>query len=161
MIELKGYDIFFKAFDQLSVDDKNACELHYAGDLVVSDYAGRMKQFARQYDNIIDHGTITEREELWDLYEMCDVVVVPSRDESCSLVTLEATMMSKPVIVTENVGAKYIVSSDNGWIIPVNNTEKLKKIFHDVINNQYDLQKMGRCSREKIFDDGNGKAIQK
>ena len=82
-----------------------------------------------------------------DTLSKMDVVVVASRDESCSLVALEGAMLSKPLIVTENVGAKYIVSEDNGFIVDTDNVEALKSAMIAMIDNKKYLGAMGRASR--------------
>jgi len=78
-----------------------------------------------------------------------DVIVTVSRDESCSLVTLEGAMLSKPLIVSENVGAKYIVSRDNGWIVKTGDVANLSKTFMEIIDNPQKLVKMGEISRKQ------------
>ena len=76
-----------------------------------------------------------------------DVVVVASRDESCSLVVLEAAMLSKPIIVTENVGAKYMVMPDNGMIVKTGDVGSLREAIVKMINNKGRLAEMGKRSR--------------
>jgi glycosyltransferase involved in cell wall biosynthesis len=76
-----------------------------------------------------------------------DVVVVPSRDESCSLVALEGAMMGKPLIVTENVGAKYLVNDLNGWVVRTEDEVSLRKAFIEAIDKPELLKAMGKASR--------------
>ena len=78
-----------------------------------------------------------------------DVVVVASRDESCSLVALEGAMLSRPLIVTENVGAKYMVTPQNGLIVPSNDVDAMKDALMTMIDNRASLYEMGRESRKR------------
>ena len=77
-----------------------------------------------------------------------DVVIVASRDESCSLVALEGAMLSKPLIVTENVGAKYIVENgSNGIIVKSDDVYSLKNAMMSMIDSRKSLASMGEKSR--------------
>lgn len=142
MIERKAFDVVFDAFLELEEEKRQMCELHYAGEIPDSDYAKAQLAKVANCNNVIYHGVILD-ESIYDLYRDCDVVVVPSRDESCSLVTLEAAMMHKPVIVSENVGAKYMISEENGWIVKTGSVEELTELFADIIKDKYDLEAMG------------------
>lgn len=152
MIERKAFDVYFDAFLGLEEDKKEACEFHYAGEQNDdSNYVIKNKSKIKEYNNVINHGVVTDRDEMIALYNMCDVVVVPSRDESCSLVTLEAAMMGKPVIVTENVGAKYLVTEECGWIIKTGDSHILAALCTDIINGKYNLDLMGKKAREQYL----------
>lgn len=152
MIEIKAFDVYFDAFLELEEDEKEACEFHYAGEQNdASSYVIENKNKIKRYNNVINHGVVTDREEMIALYNMCDVVVVPSRDESCSLVALEAAMMGKPIIVTENVGAKYLVTEECGWIIKTGDSHILAALCTDIINGKYNLDLMGKKAREQYL----------
>lgn len=149
--ERKGYDIYIDAYLSMNEKLKTKCEVHYAGRLL--DWA---KWFyeplmikTKNEDGVIYHGTVNEREKLMQLMYECDCVVVPSRDESCSLVVLEAAMMGKPIIVTENIGAKYLITPECGWIVKTGDKEALKTVFEDIVNNPTQLKNMGIVSRRR------------
>lgn len=160
MIERKAFDVFFDAFLLLNEVDKQKCELHYAGDIPDTAYTHDLIKKIEQYDNVIYHGTLLGG-ELYNLYHDCDVVVIPSRDESCSLVALEAAMMAMPCIISENVGAQYMIDSESGWIVRTGDPKALSRVFHDILSNKYDLTSMGNHARtkylnyatEKIYED--------
>ena len=79
--------------------------------------------------------------------------MIPSLDESCSLVVLEGAMMGKPLVVSENVGAKYLVDESNGWIVKTGDIESLIEAFTSIIKNPSQLSSMGKASRKKYFGD--------
>jgi glycosyltransferase involved in cell wall biosynthesis len=54
--------------------------------------------------------------EIATLYQICDVVCVPSRNEPFGIVILEAWSAGKPVIVTEHGGATEIVRHEHGGL---------------------------------------------
>ncbi|HEX6792122.1 MAG TPA: glycosyltransferase family 4 protein [Candidatus Krumholzibacteria bacterium] len=54
--------------------------------------------------------------EIATIYQMCDTVCVPSRNEPFGIVILEAWCAGKPVIVTEHGGATEIVRHEQGGL---------------------------------------------
>lgn len=162
MIERKGYDIMFDAYFLLPNYVRNKCEIYFCGEQCKSDaYVKNILSKINNESCIHNFNILTEDDGLYDLYKRCDVVIVPSRDESCSLVTLEAAMMGKPIVVSQNVGAKYIVSDQNGWVLKENVPFELAFLLEQIINNKYDLVKMGAYSREKYLQMATSEEYEK
>ena len=149
LAERKAFDILIYAYMRLSNDEKGKCEIHFAGRIMDSEkcYCSSLLELAEK-ENAIYHGEIQDRGELLQLMADSDIVVIPSRDESCSLVALEAAMMSKPLIISENVGAKYLVKPDNGWIFRTDDIEALRDVFRKVLTRKDSLKEMGKYSRK-------------
>lgn len=145
----KAFEIFLKAYIGLTAEEKAQCEVHFAGGLLENfkDYYIPLLDLADREEGIFYHGEIQERNRLLQLMADSDVIVVPSKDESCSLVALEAAMMSKPLIISENIGARYVVTAKNGWIFETGNTERLREIYREVLMKRNCLRDMGTCSR--------------
>lgn len=145
----KGYDVLIDAYTMLPDEYKNKVEIVFAGGL-----RSGFKYFwepvlkrTEEYGGIVYMGEISDIKEKVNLYAWSDVVVVASRDESCSLVALEGAMMSKALIVTENVGAKYMVSEDNGLIVKTGNAESMAKAIMKMVDNKEILPEFGKASR--------------
>lgn len=68
-------------------------------------------------------------EHKWELFSGVDFFIVPSMDESSSLVTIEASMLGKPVILTTNVGARYLAENNAGLIFEPGNTAELRDLI--------------------------------
>ncbi|EOI0504327.1 HAD-IA family hydrolase [Campylobacter coli] len=149
----KGYDVLLQAFIDLPVDIRDRCELHFAGRLWegAKDFSPKILSLAKKFPNIFYHGELRDRKKIHSLIFQCNVVVVPSRDESCSLVALEGAMMSKPLILTENIGAKYILDEKNGWLVKTGNVESLKNAFIQAYKNKDKLDMMGANSRNNYL----------
>lgn len=99
-------------------------------------------------DDIIYTGFIDEQEKLWYLKNSLGLVI-PSKFESLSMVTLEAMIMGKPVIATRycEVLKKHIESSQAGFL------------YDDKENFSKQINKLTRLSEEeKIVISENGKA---
>lgn len=106
----KAQDIAIAAFLELPDELKGRAKLHIAG---------RQPKWAESYwknlipdhPGIIYHGEICDERAKIELYQKMNVFVIPSLDESCSLVALEGAMLGRAVIMSENVGAKYMMQS--------------------------------------------------
>lgn len=149
----KGYDVLLDAFIALPKEIREKCELHFAGrfwDGGKEIYHKVINQ-ARKYPNIFYHKELRDRQKIHTLIANCDVVVVPSRDESCSLVALEGAMMAKPLILTQNIGAKYILNENNGYLIKTGDVIALKEAFIQAFNEKDSLYEKGKKARESYL----------
>ena len=147
--ERKGQDIARKAFFHLPKKLQEKAKLHIVG---------AMPSWAEEYhkqlrlgieEQIVYHGEIKDREKLYELYKQMDVFLVPSTDEACSLVALEAAMLGKPLVVTENTGAKYIVTSE--CIVPTKDVKTLCNVIQDCIEHIEQWKEKGKENRERYM----------
>jgi len=138
----KGVDILVEAIKQISSD----CILNICGDYE-NKYGRMLVENTKHYPNIHWHGIVFGKKKQ-DIMNKTDVFVVPSLDESSSRIVLESLMLYKPVIVTENVGAKYMVTNQTGWIVKTGDIVTLKECIKNIINNPDNLTKMGFYARE-------------
>lgn len=145
----KGYDVLLKAYKLLPQNIKSQAELYFAGGFVNSGtpFCSYLFTEMKDEENVHYLGLIQGEKDKIKILSQMDVIVVASRDESCSLVALEGSMLSKPLIVTENVGAKYIVENGNGVIVKTGDVESLKDAMEYMINNRSNFQAMGKQSR--------------
>ena len=150
----KGYDVLLDAFSALPEKLKSQAELFFAGQITPNnkEYGESIVSKSLKMENVHYLGKINNDAEIANLENESDVIVVASLDESCSLVALEATMMSKALIITENVGAKYIVNQENGIIVKTGSVESLREAMESMIENKDHLAEMGIASR-KMYED--------
>lgn len=137
--ERKGHDIAIKAFDILPTNISNKVVLHVVGRIPEwsHEYYESLKLDAK--DNVVYHGEIKNTSKMFQLYESVNVVLIPSLDESCSLVALEGAMHGKFLLLSENVGAKYLVT-ENGLVIPANSVKELSDAIIYIVNNSRILE---------------------
>ncbi len=149
----KGYDILVDAFLDLPRAVKEKCELHFAGRLWdgARDFYPELLSKIKTEKNIFYHGEIRERKEIHALINACHVLVVPSRDESCSLSALEGAMMARPLILTQNIGAKYILDETCGWLIQTADISTMRQAYIHAFESAGRLSEMGRCARENYL----------
>ena len=147
----KGYDVLISAYQSMPPEYREKSELYFAGRFINHEkpYCSYIFSKINADPNIHYLGVVRGKENKIRTLSGMDVVVVASRDESCSLVALEGAMLSKPLIVTENVGAKYIVNEDSGYIVNTADAESLKQAMMKMIDQKEHLAAMGDASREQ------------
>jgi glycosyltransferase involved in cell wall biosynthesis/tetratricopeptide (TPR) repeat protein len=151
----KGYDVLVAAFKAMPEAYRDLAELHFAGGFINSatSFASYVLGQMHKEPSIHFHGLISDERRKIELLSQMDVVVVASRDESCSLVALEGAMLSKPLIVTDHVGGKYMVGTDNGAVVSSGDVSALRDAFMRMIDESAaELRAMGDASRRKYDD---------
>lgn len=153
----KAFRDVVEAYNQLSDEEKSIIKITFAGQIVKGNiqYAEKLIEQVDKNPNIEYLGELNEKEEIMEQYREADVVAIPSTDESCSLVVLEGAMMAKALIVSENVGAKYMVTEDNGWIFGTSNISQLVSVLKDVCKKKEYLKVMGEASRDRYLQLAN------
>lgn len=90
-----------------------------------------------------------------DVYPQCSVCVMASIEDGFSHVVPEAMACARPVIVTENVGAKDLVRDGvDGFIVPVRNVEALKEKILFFYEHPQAAEEMGRNAYERVREFG-------
>lgn len=148
----KGQKIAVEAFELLPEAERRRARLHLVG--AMPEWAsGYQKSLCIGADaGIIYHGEIRERKKLMKLYDSMDVILVPSLDESCSLVALEAAMLGKAILLTENVGAKYLV--DKACIVKTNDSKALSERMLACIRKPDLTGELGSGNRKRYLEWG-------
>lgn len=95
-----------------------------------------------------------DKNELADYYKAADVFVLPTREDIWGLVIQEAMAYGLPVISTENCAAalELIQTRKNGFIIPVEDKEKLLIAIMDILNDRSKQVKFSENSLKIIKD---------
>ena len=77
---------------------------------------------------------------------------MPTREDIWGLVINEAMAYGLPIITTDNclAGLELIKNEENGYIIPVNNTELLAQYANLLIDNKSLRDKIAANNRKKI-----------
>lgn len=146
--ERKGIEVALDAVKILSRTVRRKMVLHIAG---------RKPEWAKEYWKKLDfnaesvkyHGEIADKSEMDKLYASVNAIVVSSFDEACSLTALEGAKHGKALIVTENVGAKYIVDG-NGLVVKTGSAKALAEAFEYIIECGR-LEEMGKISFENFL----------
>ena len=149
----KGQDIFIKAIIKLPDNYRKKAIFNIIGnDSFYNDYVNNLKKETINYPEIKWLGLISDQNKKNEIFENTSVFVIPSRDEPTSLIAIEASMFSKPSIITKNVGAKYLVNENNGFILDTGDSEQLKNLMMKIIDNPEILIPIGKEARKKYLE---------
>jgi len=148
----KGQDTALEAFRNLPPELRERAELHLAGQMPVWAASYQESLGLDAGGRIYYHGEISGRDKLLRFYQEMDVVLVTSRDEACSLVALEAAMLGKALVVTENTGAKYLVSPS--CILPAGDAAALRGKMAEYIERPSEIPEEGKENRARYLVHG-------
>ena len=83
------------------------------------------------------------------LYNKCDIFVLPTLEDEMPLVVLEAMACGKPVITTPNAGCEEIIQDGKqGFIVPIRDEKALKEKMRYCFDNPKEIKRMGKNARK-------------
>lgn len=130
----KAQDVFIEAVKLMNRKMKEKCEFHILGYSYDKKFYFNLVEKARGEARIKFIEPISDFDSMMRYYENISCVVVPSREEPTSRVTLEAMMMGRPAIVSDHVGAKYVLKEgENGYTFPSEDAQKLASCIEDMV----------------------------
>ena len=91
------------------------------------------------------------QEELSDYYHASDIYISSSCSESLGKVLIEAMAAGLPVVATETTGSKEIVKDgENGFLVPIGDSESLAKKILFLLNNPEKAEQMGKKGQQMV-----------
>lgn len=82
-----------------------------------------------------------------------DLFVLPTLEDACALVVLEAMASGLPVITTMNNGSGELIDTGHdGLIVPAGNKEALAGAIRALVGSSSRRRKMGSAARQKVQD---------
>lgn len=146
----KGQDILVDALDEISPEILKRTEFIFIGQ-DNSTFADDLKRRVQGRDYIRIMGKV-DRKEIDSQMNHADALIVPSREEPMSMVSVEAMMHEVPCIVSDVSGiSEFIQSGEDGIIVKALDIEILKEKIEWAINHREELRDMGKKSR-KIYE---------
>lgn len=121
-IRRKGFDLLLAAFDRVAAEEPEA-RLRIVGSR--GDLGHLLDGRAGDRISFLDS---RPQAELAAELRRADALVLPSRNDSYGMVVAEALASGTPVLVSEMVGAKDLVTEGKtGWIVPVEDVDALQQ----------------------------------
>lgn len=144
-IHIKGFDILLKAMKELD----SSVGVYIIGGTPTEEYLKIIK--GNQFNNI-HFIEFKEMNELEEYYKIANVFVLPTRGDVWGLVINEAMAKGLPIVTTNKcvAGLELIENGKNGFIVPVDNKEELKKAIEKIINNKKLQETMSKNNTKKI-----------
>lgn len=136
--ESKGFFEFIELSKKIS-DDKL---------IVLVGVNTKQLRILKKYKNILGIKKTNSKEELVKLYSMADVFINPSKEETFSLVTIEALACRTPIIVAKNTPMEEFVNDNNGCLFE----EKIGLEHIDKVLNlkKYDFSNVEKYNEENM-----------
>lgn len=102
--------------------------------------------------NLEDYVVFTgPQDEVVNLYNLCDVVVLPSAHEGVPNVVLEAQSCGVPCIVSDVSDNRHIVEhGKTGYVFPPNDLNRLVEYLSILATNEKNRRLMGHAARERM-----------
>ena len=150
----KGQDLFLEAIKNISENYRKKADFYVVG----RDYDKNLYKNLKESNLIKIIDEITDLDRMMKFYEEISCLVVPSRLEPTSRVAIEAMMMGRPVIMSNKVGAQYLINKNNGFIFDINNVDELSNIITYIIDNPSILYDMENAAR-KAYNDNNAISV--
>lgn len=142
--ERKGIDVLIKAIEMLPSDINRRCEFVLMGQPMYEDVFKMAEDFARQKANVVVSHSVTHEKAI-EVYRDSYAIIVPSRDEPTSAVAVEAMMLGRPVICSDNTGISYFITQyENGLVFPSENSERLSELICWAVENEDNMNNIGR-----------------
>lgn len=144
----KGQDIFLSALDKFPESVLSRSFFFMIGKKIADEAGREIGRHAFSINNCILLGNRTYS-EMKEMYQILDVLVVASKEETVSMVAVEAMMMGKVCIVSNHTGvAEYIEQGENGFVFQSGNVDELKKYMLWCYMNKKQLRRIGKNARE-------------
>lgn len=155
MDEVKGVNFLIRAFHQVLENYPN-CRLLIAGN---GDYNRYLQDAKTIYTKITFTGFL-EKAELYELYKIADMGVVPSLFEPFGYVPVEMMMHELPIVATATSGLNEVVDESCGLKIPLiispDNVEidtslLAQKIVY-LLQNPAEAKQLGKNGRKRYLE---------
>lgn len=144
----KGVQYLLEAFRSLAL---KKAELLFIGHI-----HSNFRKVLEKYSGWFRHVDFLPNYELYREYSQGSVFVFPSLEDSFGKVTVEAMACGLPAIVTENSGSKDVVRDGvDGFIVPVRDTESLKKKLLFLYEDKRSRREMGENAMRRARQEFN------
>jgi len=148
----KGVDTVLEALPRVLDMSRQRVEYWIVGD---GDDLPRQRQLARDQgvsEQVHFIGQVAT-EELVRCYAVCDVFVMPSKNEGFGIVFLEAMYFGKPVIAsTEGASPEVVRHGETGLLVPYGDVNSLAGAMLALVENVPLRQQMGQAGRQRLLD---------
>ena len=147
-ISIKGVDVLIEALPFISKEAENQCKFLFVGKSYDDEYGKYIMKQIEKNANCEYIGELS-RKKLLEVYSEIDIVIIPSRRDSMSLVATEAMMMKRPCIVSDTIGmAGFIKHKYNGLIFENENGEELAERICWCLENKDALKVIAENARK-------------
>jgi glycosyltransferase involved in cell wall biosynthesis len=149
---IKGVDILVKAIALVKNDLPKIC-LHIVGE---GSKRGEIEALISDFEikeNVVLHGFVTGKEKN-SYYLACDMVIVPSRNETFGITVLESMLAGKPLIVSDRGALPELVKHNYNGLVVTPTPEAFANAILDLAKDKNLMASMSEANRKtaKLYD---------
>lgn len=150
----KNHEMLLKVIEKIDLKD---WKVIIAGEIENPEFLEVFKNFINQNPNLKDKiiitGPITDRKELYELYNRSKIFVMTSIFESFGIVMVEAGYFRNYLITTDVISAKDITNNEKcGDIVPINDADTFAKKLEFAINNPEYIKEKAENFRNHVLE---------
>ncbi len=150
----KGQDVLADAIRMIPIEKRRKAKFYIVGQQHNKKYCDALCKDIEDVLQFIE--PISNLKDMISFYENISCAVIPSREEPTSRIAIEAMMMGRPVIMSNKVGAQYLLEEGkNGYMFENENSEQLARIIEDIIDNPDKLKNMSEEARKAYLQNNS------
>lgn len=144
----KGVHYLIEAFGRLKLPKS---QLLIVGRVDDAAYGRYLETLVEQYKvNVTFLGHLPQT-DLWHIYQQSDLFVLPTLSEGSAMVVYEAMAAGLPILTTNHAGS-VVADGEEGFIVPIRNSEAMEEKMHLLFKRTDLRQAMGKQSRLRVQD---------
>jgi glycosyltransferase involved in cell wall biosynthesis len=143
----KGGDLFLDSLNFLQ-DMNDKFEIILVGNPSVG-----YKKLLNTYNfRVIDFGLVSNQKELRKIYNISELIVIPSRIDNLPLKGLEASSCGVPIVCFDIGGmTDLVIHKKNGWLAKSFETKDLACGIREILTNKHVHLQMSKFSRKNVI----------
>lgn len=146
----KGVRELYDASNLLKYKYNNRIQIILAGLADEDNKAGVSAHFLQSWENGEYVKWIGYQKDMFDVYNDCHIVILPSYREGMPKTLIEGCAMGRAIITTDAIGCRECVDDEvNGLIVPVKDSKSLAIAIERLVNDPEKIIEMGKASRIK------------
>lgn len=125
-------------------------ELYLVGKVQESEYEAVLRSYVRDHhlEQQVNFRGFVDDEELLQAFAECQILVLPSQEETSPMVVQQAMAAGKPVIATRAGGVPYLVEDgDSGLLVPYGDPQALSKAILRLLTDPDECRRLGKQGR--------------
>ncbi|MBA8882129.1 glycosyltransferase [Phyllobacterium myrsinacearum] len=147
----KGQDLFILGVAALPDELKKRCEFRLHGRILDAGFFEGISNMVKNEPEIVLGKQLSHAEYVSEIAQS-DLVVVPSRDDTLPLVSLNALSAGRPLMCTMTTGTvAYLTHGVTGFVISENSPTVITQALMDALANPARLHDVGLAGRE-VFE---------
>jgi len=129
--DFKGADLLLEALPKLK--SKHKLTLISVGE------KGLLNHLKRQF-KILEFGWVSDDKKLIELYQACDIFLMPSKVETFGMMAIEAMSCKKPVVVLKGTALPEVTAAPEIGVECERNAQSLQKEIQNLIDNSIERE---------------------